>query len=73
MIRRPLTKSDGKYPGEQALEAISGAAKNTDARLVRIEYNEGNRAPVAKITANKTVGAAPLKVRCCCRRSMASR
>ncbi len=38
-------------------------AKNTDARLVRIEYNEGNRAPVAKITANKTVGAAPLKVR----------
>ncbi|TDB62788.1 PQQ-dependent sugar dehydrogenase [Arundinibacter roseus] len=37
-------------------------AKNTDARLVRIEYNEGNRTPVAKITADKTVGAAPLKV-----------
>jgi cytochrome c len=37
-------------------------AKNTDAKLVRIEYNEGNRAPVAKITADKTVGAAPLKV-----------
>ena len=37
-------------------------AKNTDAKLVRIEYNEGNRVPVAKITADKTVGAAPLKV-----------
>ncbi|AEI51939.1 PQQ-dependent sugar dehydrogenase [Runella slithyformis] len=38
-------------------------AKNTDARLVRIEYSEGNRAPVAKMAADKTVGAAPLKVR----------
>lgn len=37
-------------------------AKNTDAKLVRIEYNEGNRAPVAKIEADKLVGAAPLKV-----------
>jgi cytochrome c len=37
-------------------------AKNTDAKLVRIEYNEGNRAPVAKIMANKTVGAVPLTV-----------
>lgn len=38
-------------------------AKNTDARLIRIEYNEGNRPPVAKLSANKTVGAAPLTVR----------
>lgn len=37
-------------------------AKNTDARLVRIDYNEGNRSPVARITASKTVGAAPLRV-----------
>lgn len=37
-------------------------AKNTDARLVRIEYTEGNRAPVARINASKTVGAAPLTV-----------
>jgi cytochrome c len=37
-------------------------AKNTDAKLVRIEYNEGNRAPVAKISADKTVGATPLTV-----------
>ncbi len=38
-------------------------AKNTDAKLIRIEYTEGNRAPVARITADRTRGAAPLKVR----------
>jgi cytochrome c len=37
-------------------------AKNSDAKLVRIEYNEGNRKPVAKISADKMIGAAPLKV-----------
>ncbi|AQG80122.1 PQQ-dependent sugar dehydrogenase [Spirosoma montaniterrae] len=37
-------------------------AKNTDARLVRIEYTEGNRTPIAKLTASRTVGAAPLRV-----------
>jgi len=38
-------------------------AKNPDAKLVRIDYNEGNRAPVARIAADKTAGAAPLTVR----------
>lgn len=37
-------------------------AKNTDARLIRIEYSEGNRKPVANIKADKLFGAAPLKV-----------
>ena len=37
-------------------------ARNLDARLVRIDYIKGNRAPVAKIQANKIVGAAPLTV-----------
>lgn len=37
-------------------------SKNSDAGLVRIEYTEGNRAPVAKITASAVVGALPLKV-----------
>lgn len=37
-------------------------AKNSDAKLVRIDYNEGNRNPVAKISADKLVGAAPLLV-----------
>lgn len=35
-------------------------ARNPDSQLVRIEFSEGNRRPVAKIMANKTVGAAPL-------------
>ncbi|MHC2992696.1 carbohydrate-binding protein [Pontibacter sp. HJ8] len=38
-------------------------ARNPDASLVRIEYAEGNRQPIAKISAEKTVGAAPFKVK----------
>jgi cytochrome c len=38
-------------------------ARNPDAQLVRIEYAEGNRQPVAQIKADKMVGAAPLKVK----------
>lgn len=37
-------------------------ARNPDARLVRIDYTEGNRAPVVAIAADQNVGAAPLKV-----------
>jgi cytochrome c len=36
--------------------------QNDDARLVRIEYNGGNRKPVVQIAADKTVGATPLTV-----------
>ncbi len=35
---------------------------NQDARLVRIDYNSGNRAPVAQINARDTIGLAPYKV-----------
>jgi cytochrome c len=38
-------------------------ARNPDATLVRIEYAEGNRQPIAQIAAEKTVGAAPFKVK----------
>ncbi|MEM7369588.1 MAG: ThuA domain-containing protein [Bacteroidota bacterium] len=34
-------------------------ARNEDARLIRIDYAEGNRAPVARMIADATVGAAP--------------
>ncbi|WP_448104505.1 PQQ-dependent sugar dehydrogenase [Pedobacter panaciterrae] len=34
-------------------------SKNTDAKLVRIEYQEGNRKPVAEITIDKPYGGAP--------------
>ncbi len=37
-------------------------ADNDDARLVRVNYNDGNRAPVASINANDSIGLAPLKV-----------
>lgn len=38
-------------------------AKNDEARLVRIEYAEDNRKPVAQAIADKKAGAAPLTVR----------
>jgi len=37
-------------------------AKNPNARLSRITYHPGNRPPVAKLFASRTVGAAPLTV-----------
>lgn len=36
--------------------------RNMDAQLNRISFVSGNRAPTARITANKSVGAAPLTV-----------
>ncbi|MDO9373053.1 MAG: ThuA domain-containing protein [Ferruginibacter sp.] len=38
-------------------------ADNADARLVRVDYNDGNRAPVAQIAANDSIGLAPLAVK----------
>ncbi|WP_345240832.1 PQQ-dependent sugar dehydrogenase [Nibrella saemangeumensis] len=38
-------------------------ARNPDSQLLRIEYSEGNRRPVAKIVASKTVGASPMTVK----------
>ena len=37
-------------------------AANPDAMLSRIDYSEGNRAPVAQIAADRTVGAPPFTV-----------
>jgi len=37
-------------------------SKNLDARLVRIDYNKGNRPPLATLNADKTSGATPLVV-----------
>jgi len=36
---------------------------NDDARLIRIEYNGGNRKPQIRMTANKMGGAAPLALK----------
>ena len=37
-------------------------SQNMDARLNRITYLEGNRNPIAKLSADKTIGAQPFKV-----------
>ncbi len=37
--------------------------QNLDARLVRIDYNSGNRPPAVKLTSDKVAGAVPLEVK----------
>ncbi|MEM9341374.1 MAG: PKD domain-containing protein, partial [Bacteroidota bacterium] len=37
-------------------------SQNTDARLVKIGYNGGNRIPIAQIAADRTVGDVPLTI-----------
>ncbi|MEM6342239.1 MAG: ThuA domain-containing protein [Bacteroidota bacterium] len=37
-------------------------SRNLDARLSEIQFNNGNRPPIAQFEADKTVGSAPLKV-----------
>ena len=37
-------------------------AKNADARLIRIDYSEGNRAPIAVAEADKLIGGLPMTV-----------
>lgn len=36
---------------------------NPDSRLIKITYIDGNREPVAKLTADKTIGATPLTIK----------
>ena len=60
-ISKPI---DMKFGRDGAMYVLAyGAnyfARNPDSQLLRIEYSDGNRRPVAKIAASKTVGAAPL-------------
>ncbi len=62
-FRRPIDMEIGPEGSIYMLEygSVYGI-DNVDARLVRIDYNGGNRAPVAKITTNDTIGLAPFKV-----------
>jgi cytochrome c len=62
-FRRPIDLEVGPEGSFYMLEygSVYGI-DNVDARLVRIDYNEGNRKPVANITSNDTVGLAPFKV-----------
>jgi cytochrome c len=38
-------------------------ASNEDARLSRIDFVQGNRKPIARLSANKTAGGTPLSIR----------
>ncbi len=62
-FRRPVDMEIGPEGSVYMLEygSVYGI-DNVDARLVRIDYNIGNRTPVAKITTKDTIGLAPFKV-----------
>jgi cytochrome c len=62
-FRRPIDMTFGPDGSLYALEygSVYGI-DNDDARLVRIDYNAGNRSPVALISASDSLGTAPLKV-----------
>ena len=61
-FRRPIDMEFGPDGAIYMLEygSVYGI-DNVDARLVRIDYNGGNRAPVARISTNDTIGLAPFK------------
>ncbi|MDA0196732.1 MAG: PQQ-dependent sugar dehydrogenase [Bacteroidetes bacterium] len=60
---KPIDMEFDQYGAMYILEYGSNYfANNVDAKLVKIEYSEGNRLPVPSIAANKTRGAVPLTV-----------
>ncbi|RZK78132.1 MAG: carbohydrate-binding protein, partial [Pedobacter sp.] len=62
-FRRPIDMEVGPEGSFYILEygSVYGI-DNVDARLVRIDYNGGNRAPIAKIETKDTIGLTPYKV-----------
>jgi len=62
-FRRPIDIKFGPEGSMYVLEYGSAyGLDNPDARLVRVDYNGGNRAPVAKIATQDTIGLIPYKV-----------
>jgi len=62
-LKRPMDMVFGKDGALYLLEyGMQWFARNPEARLSKIEYVDGNRAPIARIEADKTVGAAPMTV-----------
>lgn len=63
---RPVEPIDMKFGPDGDLYVLEYGSnwfrKSDNARLVRIEYNAGNRAPVARATASAVGGTVPLKV-----------
>lgn len=62
-MRRPHALQFGPDGALYMIEWGSGFdGNNTDSGVYRIDYVEGNRAPVARVTTNRTSGPAPLTV-----------
>jgi PKD repeat protein/glucose/arabinose dehydrogenase len=62
-MRRPHALQFGPDGALYMIEWGSGFnGNNTDSGIYRIDYVEGNRAPVARATADRTSGPAPLTV-----------
>lgn len=62
-LKRPMDMVFGKDGALYLLEyGMQWFARNPEARLSKIEYVEGNRAPIARIEPDKLVGAAPMTV-----------
>ena len=62
---RTIKLMDSKFGPDGSLYVIdwgSGWSENTDSGIYRIDYLAGNRAPIAKATADVTDGGSPLAV-----------
>jgi len=62
-LKRPMDMVFGKDGALYVLEyGMQWFARNPEARISKVEYVDGNRAPIARIEADKLVGAAPMTV-----------
>ena len=61
-LKRPVDMKFGPQGELYVLEYGDTWGFNEDSRLLRVDYNRGNRAPVAKISAEGNIGPSPLKV-----------
>ena len=62
-LSHPIDMAFGPNGDLYVLEYGTGwFTQNDDSRLVRIEYNAGNRKPAVQVAASATAGAVPLKV-----------
>lgn len=61
-FKRPVDMKLGPNGELYILEYGDTWGANDDSRLLRVEYNRGNRAPLAKVSASGNIGRAPLTV-----------
>jgi cytochrome c len=61
-FQKPISMKFGPDGALYVLEFGSLWGGNKDSRLVRVEYIRGNRAPIAKVSVDKTSGSLPLSV-----------